>query len=377
MKIFLNFLSAYSGGQITRATEFLNIIQEDKNVDLVILKEFDSLKNLKNKSNIKIVNKNSIPGPFRAFKRMIWENINISSIMRDHNSDIYLTFSHYLPKSISDNFPSIVGVSNLAPFSHEAWEAENFLSRIRLFLLKKTILSSCKRATKVLALSATCKNLLKAHGIEKEKILVASNGVSDFWGEPSPKDYIKDLGIQAPFILYISHFYFYKNFKNLVIAYSKLNKEIKDKYKLILVGDPLDKACFEEVKKLVIRLKLENNVMIYKGLEREKLRNLYQKTHLFVFASLIENSPNILLEAMKSGSPILSTNLQPMPEFCGDSAEYFDGQNTDELTLRIEELLENDDKRSNMIQKSKEQAKKFTWESFTKKILKEVDSINL
>ena len=52
MTIFLNFLSAYSGGQITRATEFLNIIQEDKNVDLVILKEFDTLKNLQIAINI-------------------------------------------------------------------------------------------------------------------------------------------------------------------------------------------------------------------------------------------------------------------------------------------------------------------------------------
>ena len=376
MKIFLNLLSAYSGGQITRAKEFLNIIQEDNSIEVVILKEFDSLKDLKSETNFKVVNKNSIHGPFRAFKRMVWENLNISPMMNDHNSEIYLTFSHYLPKSISDNFHSIVGVSNLAPFSREAWEAENFLSRIRLFLLKRTILSSCKRATKVLALSMTCKNLLEEHGIEQEKILVASNGVSEFWGKPSHKDYIKELGIHAPSILYVSHFYFYKNFKNLILAYNKLNKLIKNKYQLILVGDPLDRACFEEVKKLVIRLKLEDNVMIYQGLEREKLRNLYQKTHLFVFASLIENSPNILLEAMKSGSPVLSTNLQPMPEFCGDSAEYFDGKNIDELTIKIQELLENDDKRSGMIQKSKEQAKKFTWETFTKKILKEFDSIH-
>ena len=108
---------------------------------------------------------------------------------------------------------------------------------------------------------------------------------------------------------------------------------------------------------MVIRLKLENKVLIYHSLEREKLRNLYQNTHLFVFASLIENSPNILLEAMKSGSPILSTNLQPMPEFCGDSAEYFDGKNIDELTIKIEELLKNDNKRKGMIQKSKNKQK--------------------
>ena len=140
---------------------------------------------------------------------MVWENLNLSPMMKYHNSEIYLTFSHYLPKSISDNFPSIVGALTWLLFL-EKWEAENFLSRIRLFLLKRTILSSCKRATKVLALSMTCKNLLEEHGIEQEKIFVASNGVSQFWGKLSHKDYIKELGIHAPFILYVSHFYLQK-----------------------------------------------------------------------------------------------------------------------------------------------------------------------
>ena len=68
---------------------------------------------------------------------MVWENLNLSPMMKYHNSEIYLTFSHYLPKSISDNFPSIVGVSNLAPFSREAWEAENFFIKNTSFSFKK------------------------------------------------------------------------------------------------------------------------------------------------------------------------------------------------------------------------------------------------
>ena len=60
---------------------------------------------------------------------------------------------------------------------------------------------------------------------------------------------------------------------------------------------------------------------------------------------------------MKSGSPILSTNLQPMPEFCGDSAEYFDGKNIDELTIKIEELLKNDNKRKGIFKNQKNKQK--------------------
>ena len=45
-------------------------------------------------------------------------------------------------------FPSIVGVSNLAPFSKQAWKSESLLVKLRMFLLKKTIISSCKRDKK-------------------------------------------------------------------------------------------------------------------------------------------------------------------------------------------------------------------------------------
>ena len=68
MKIFLNLLSAYSGGQITRAKEFLNIIQEDKSIEVVILKNSDSLKDLNSESTFKLVNKDFIHGPFRALR---------------------------------------------------------------------------------------------------------------------------------------------------------------------------------------------------------------------------------------------------------------------------------------------------------------------
>jgi Glycosyltransferase len=162
----------------------------------------------------------------------------------------------------------------------------------------------------------------------------------------------------------------------LITAYKKLDAKLREKNKLVLVGSPLDKACYNSTLALINRLQLNRDVIIFTGLSKDKLRCLYQNTELFIFASLIENSPNILLEAMKSGSPILTTNLQPMPEFCGNSADYFSGLDAQELTSKISLLLNNLEKRNAMKIKSRLRAKNFTWDNFTKKIIKEVRSIN-
>lgn len=375
MKVFLNLLAAYSGGQVTRSEEFLSRANNLESVDFIVLKEAGSLKEIEQYRNLKFLNIPNFSSPFRSIKRMFWENVFLPKNFLESGAKVYLTFSHYLPRMISRECLSIVGVSNLAPFSKEAWAQESFLVKLRLFFLKKTILSSCRRATKVLALSHTCKRLLASNGVEESKIFVASNGVGDFWAEKSDKTFKDQLKIKSPYLLYVSHFYFYKNFENLVLSYDRLPSDIKDNYQLVLVGNPIDQDCFDGVKRTIKDLGLCKNVLVFPGLRSEILRDLYQNTDLFIFASLIENSPNILLEAMKAGSPVLTTKFQPMPEFCESSVEYFDGLDQKNLAFKIENLLRNDSRRRKMKILSQQQAGKYNWNDFTDKIVDELFSL--
>tara|TARA_X000000950_G_C13920524_1_gene663123 strand:+ start:2053 stop:3192 length:1140 start_codon:yes stop_codon:yes gene_type:complete len=376
MKICLNLLAAYSGGQLTRAREFIDRIDKQSiDVDLLVLKEKEFLSDLDQNKKISVINVRIKKGFFRPIRRVIWENVCLQKIFLENKCEIYLTFSHYLPKNISLKFPSMVGVSNLAPFSKQAWKAESLIAKIRLFFLKKTIISSCKRASKVLALSKECKRILINYDVDKSKIFVSSNGVSSFWGKVSRTDCITEYNFKKPFILYVSHFHNYKNYKNLVIAYSKLSKKYKEKYNLILIGNPDNKKCYREINSLVKKLNLTSQILLLPGLNRESLRRFYQRADLFVFASLIENSPNILLEAMMSEAPILSSNIEPMPEFCENAAYYFDPLNIEEISLSIENLLSSPNLRFNMKRMSKTQAKKFSWEKFTNTILEQISNI--
>jgi glycosyltransferase involved in cell wall biosynthesis len=254
---------------------------------------------------------------------------------------------------------SIIAVTNVAPFV----SFKNFsnIQKIKMFYLKYKILYSCMISDKVVSISSYCKQLLIKKNINSNKIYIINNGINN------------NLEINLNFksenyFLYVSHFYRYKNFENLIISYSYLPTNIQDKFKLVFIGNPYDIDYFNEIKKLIINLKLEKKVEVYSNLKREKINDYIKKCYLFIFPSFIENCPMSLLEAMEFDKPILSSNIPPMNEFCKNLPLYFDPHNPESITKTIIEFCNNYEIIKHFYDYSLIK-KKLSWENFTKKIL--------
>ena len=372
MKVFLNLLAASTGGQISRASAFLDRFEEfDKDSELIIIKEKSVVIEHISSKKFLIIDIPLYKGKLKIIQKIIWENFFMPRLIKKLNADVYLTFSHYLPNVIKIPIPSVVGVSNLAPFSKVAREHESWFNKIRLMVLKKTIISSARRANCVLALSHTCKKILQQHGVKSEKIKVTPNGVDTYWSQVSKDpNILKSLEINKQYILYVSHFYYYKNHERLIKAYHRLLSSNVIKRQLVLVGKPHDIGCYKKIKKLVKKLNLVNKVIIVPGENKRNLKELYQQTSLFIFPSLIENCPNILLEAMMSGASIVTSNLDPMPEFCGDAAVYFNATDIVDISKTIEVILKDEEQLKILSHEAEKQAKKYSWDDFVLKVVK-------
>ena len=374
MKIFLNLISVNTGGQVIRAQKFLEKVENDKyDINIVVVKKFLVLSEIKNTSNRKVIN---IEGKFNVFKRLWWENFKMHKLIKNYSPDIFLTFSHYLPfKKIK--IPTVVGISNLAPFSKTALSEENFYYKLKFWILGKTIIYSARKANYILALSLTAKSKLIDLGLDKSKIFYNPIGVDNFWREVSkiqnkPKTY----NFKKKYFLYVSHFYRYKNHFRLIKAYSLLPNSIKKKYNLILIGSPLNKTYFNEIKKLIVNLNLLEYVFTIPGLCRNDLRVFYQNSSLFIFPSLVENCPNILLEAMASGNPICTVDIDPMKEYCNDSAFYFDGKNVHSIKNAIIKYLSYENNYKDYRNRSLKRSKDFKWDYFSEKLINTINNLN-
>jgi glycosyltransferase involved in cell wall biosynthesis len=308
------------------------------------------------------------PGKLRALRRMTWLNVRLAGLIRARGLDTYLSFSHFLPWTLPRDVLRVIGVANLAPFSAEAVAAEvNVLPRLRLAVLRRTIVSSARRADRVIALSRACRDILVRHGVAESRIAVIPNGVESplpFHDEHG--DAIRArLGIGGEFLLYVSHFYRYKNFERLVEAYRGLPAELARRHPLVLVGRPYDRRYHDEIAVRCRTLPESHRATIVPGLEPAELRALYAACSLFVYPSLVENSPNILLEAMANGAPVLAGDVPPMSEFGRSAAGYFDPLSVESLRGAMAALLADPAGRQRMRGASRAEAARYSWDAFT------------
>jgi glycosyltransferase involved in cell wall biosynthesis len=154
-----------------------------------------------------------------------------------------------------------------------------------------------------------------------------------------------------------------------VEAFSLLSRIHQECFSLVIVGKPYNTRYFDEIISLISRFDLKERVHIIPGLGHKDLDSLYQNASLFVFTSLIENSPNILLEAMAYGLPILASNVEPMPEFGADGIRYFEALSATDLASKMSDILADTDGATDLRRRAKLRANDFSWDDFTESVV--------
>ena len=107
-----------------------------------------------------------------------------------------------------------------------------------------------------------------------------------------------------------------KGHKYLIEAFSRVKREVPNS-KLFIIGDGPIK---DQLKMMIQKKNLENDIFLL-GL-RENPFKFLANSDVFVFSSLYEGFPNVLLEAMACGLPIISTNCKTGPYEILDNGKY-------------------------------------------------------
>jgi glycosyltransferase involved in cell wall biosynthesis len=89
---------------------------------------------------------------------------------------------------------------------------------------------------------------------------------------------------------------------------------------------------------------------------------------IFTYVSYFEGFGIPLVEAMKSGVPILCANQTALPEVAGDAALYCDPFNVEDIALKMIQLVEDEPLRMELAERSFERSKHFCWDISAKKV---------
>jgi glycosyltransferase involved in cell wall biosynthesis len=175
-----------------------------------------------------------------------------------------------------------------------------------------------------------------------------------------PKDYVLAVATITP----------RKNIKRILQAWGILEGRKID-FPLVIVGT----ARIASAGNIKIE-KVPNNVMFLGYVPDEDLPALYRGAMAFIFASLYEGFGLPILEAMASGTPVITSNITSMPEIADDAAITVDPFDAESIACGIEQVLENKDLREELITKGLKRVQHFTWDKTANSTINLLKSYN-
>lgn len=295
--------------------------------------------------------------------RMLWQNCILPSELIKAGCNILFSPGGTLPGKRS--IPAVTMSQNMLPF--EPAEAALFGTihpmRLKMFLLRLSQSRSFKSADGLIFLSDYARSLLCTNlGLDAQRMALIPHGIEErFFCAPRPAMETSEYSAARPFrLLYVSILMPYKHQLEIGRAVARL-RDSGVAVSINFVGDQwgsYGKAVEREFRRLDPR---QSFLKLLGPVPFERLHMHYVEADAFVFASSCENLPNILIEAMASGLPILSSSCGPMPEVLGDAGWYFDPYSATSIADTIVKAMQDPVSRHLRAMQSFEKAKQYSW----------------
>jgi glycosyltransferase involved in cell wall biosynthesis len=244
---------------------------------------------------------------------------------------------------------------------------------LRLLLLRYIQKKSFIKADGFIFLTEYAKNCLIKQGwydlkSQTQQVVIIPHGVDYILAKHKYlKEIKKEFSIHNPFkIIYVSIIDLYKHQDRVALAVKQLN--MKGLHVEIHFVGPFYKPALKNFNKILQSMpgNLKQMIKYHGQLNREKLLFLYSQMDCVLFASSCENLPNILLEGMSSGLPIVCSNRGPMPEILKHAGEYFNPESVNSICDSIIKLYNSFELRSNLSFESFNLSREYSWENCTK-----------
>jgi glycosyltransferase involved in cell wall biosynthesis len=244
-------------------------------------------------------------------------------------------------------------------------------NRFALGYARMSMSLASRRATRILTVSESSKrDIIRFFGTSPAKIDVIYNSYDERFGiEPREEEVVRvreRYQLQSEFVLYAGNVKPHKNLERLIEAFHIVRNRGLDHLKLVLIGDDISR--YAALRHAVHRHQLHKYVRFLGYLPEETLAVMYRLAAVFVFPSLYEGFGLPPLEAMASGTPVVTSNLSSLPEVAGDAAMLVDPYDPHAIADGIYRVLADQQLRFDLQRKGLARARQFSWETSVRRV---------
>lgn len=238
-------------------------------------------------------------------------------------------------------------------------------NRLSYAYARASLWTAAHRSDRVLTVSeASKRDVLRYFRIPPSKIDVIYNAIDERFGETPAEEEIARVReryqLNDPFVLYAGNIKPHKNLERLIEAFHTLRRGGFEQVKLLIIGDEISK--YATLRRAVHKYKLHKHVRFFGFVPDRTLAALYRLAAVFVFPSLYEGFGLPPLEAMASGTPVITSNVSSLPEVVGDAAILIDPYEPDAIAEAMRRVLTEPALRDALRAKGLARVREFSWE---------------
>ena len=227
------------------------------------------------------------------------------------------------------------------------------------------------RSSRVLTVSeASKRDILRYFRVPDGKIDVIYNAIDERFGEAPTEEEISGVReryqLDGPFVLYAGNIKPHKNLERLIEAFHLLRRGPLEQVRLLIIGDEISK--YASLRHAVHRYKLHKHVRFFGFVPDKTLAVLYRLAGVFVFPSLYEGFGLPPLEAMASGTPVVTSNVSSLPEVVGDAAVLIDPYEPVAIADAMRNVLTDASLRDTLRRRGLQRAREFSWERSVRRV---------
>lgn len=305
-----------------------------------------------------------------------------SSKPQRENADIihYPYFDpFFLTLPFKNKRPTLVTVHDVIPLTHKKHFPTGLIGQIKwnvnkILLRKVNVIITDSQASK--------DDISKVTGIQGKKISPVHLSVDeDFKKLSLDQSEITNLrkkyDLPDKFVLYVGDVTWNKNLPMLVNAVKSANVP------LVMIGSALVETDFDETnswnnsRKEVLSLISDDPKFVKLGfVPTNDLVKIYNQAKALLMPSFDEGFGLPILEAMKSGCPVITSRNGSLPEVAGDAAVYVDNLNIENLSDAIKKVVSDNSIYETLSKKGLIHAENFSLEKMIKDTVKVYESVN-
>jgi glycosyltransferase involved in cell wall biosynthesis len=193
---------------------------------------------------------------------------------------------------------------------------------------------------------------------------------------PRVKRTLERFGVRGPYFLFVGTIEPKKNLKTLFEAYANFRKLVPGALALpdlVVVGRK--GWLYADILKVVDQLDLKSHVHFLGRVDQDDLVSLYNGALALTYPSLYEGFGLPALEAMQSGTPVVTSNISSLPEVVGEAAITVDPRDAEAMTQAMSRIWSSPELRADLRRRGLARAAQFTREEMARATLEVYDRL--